>query len=110
MILLENKTPRGNTFVLLIFNIIFISFIVVQIFYNPYKYAYFDNEEKIENIYFYFYIIDHIKNDSYILDEKLEEHYNRCKICELCQNLKKHLINKFNNKELYKILYKYNAI
>ena len=110
MILLGNKSTRGNIFVILIFNIIFISFIVVQVFYNPFKYAYFKNEENIENIYYYFYIIDHIKNDSYILEEKLEEHFERCKICELCQNLKKHLTNKFNNKTLYKILYKYNAI
>ena len=110
LILLGNNSSRGNNFVAVIINIIIISFIVIQVFYNPYKYVFFDNNENIENLYFYFYIIDHIKNDSYILEEKLKEHYERCKSCELCQKLKKHLTNKFDNKKLYKILYKYNAI
>ena len=101
----KNNIIKGS-FVFIIFNAYIIIFVIVQIFYNPYKYIYFDNNENINNIYFYFFIIDHIKNESYNLEEKLSEHYSLCGDCELCYNLQLYLMNKVNYNKMYKILYK----
>ena len=106
MILLGNNNLKGTNFLITILNINIIVFIIIQVFYNPYKYIYFGTDDNIDNLYFYFYIIDQNKNESYILEEKLEKHYSSCKNCDLCKKLQKYLIKKFNSKKLYTILYK----
>ena len=106
MIVLGKNNLKGTSFLIILINIYFIFFIIIQIFYDPYKYAFFSTDESIENLYFYFYIIDHHKNESFMLEEKLEKHCSLCKNCELCNKLKKYLLNKVNYKNIYKILYK----
>ena len=111
LIMIRGKN-NGNrtTFAFIIFNIYIISFLIIQLFYNPYKYVFFGNNDNINNIYFYFFIIDHNKNEGFILEQKLEEHYSLCSTCELCYNLKYYLMNKVDYKKIYKILYKDNGI
>jgi len=81
-------------------------FIITQMFYDPYKYVHFDTDENIENIYYYFFLIDHKKNESFILEEKIEEHYQLCQKCNLCKNLKNFLSSNTDYKKLYYIIYK----
>ena len=106
MILLGKNNIKNSNFFIIVINIYLIFFIIIQIFYNPYEHVYFGTDDNIDNLYFYFYIIDQNKNDSYILEEKLEKHYSSCKNCDLCKKLQKYLIKKFNSKKLYTILYK----
>ena len=106
MIIMDKNDLKGYSFLIIIINIYVIFFILIQIFYDPYQFAFFSNNENIENLYFYFHIIDNLKNDSFILEEKLEKHYSSCRNCELCYKLQKYLMNKVNYKKLYKILYK----
>ena len=106
MVLLGVNNIKISNLFLIIGNIFLILFILIQVFYNPYKYIYFDNDENIENIYYYFFIKDHYKNESYILEEKLDLHLSVCNKCGLCKKLKYYLTNKLNSKNLYKILYK----
>ena len=106
IILLGVNNIKINNLFLIIGNLFLFFFIIIQLFYNPYKYVYFDNDENIENIYYYFFIIEHYKNESYILEEKLEKHLSICNKCELCKKLKYYLTNKLNSKNFYKILYK----
>ena len=106
MILLGINNIKNIIFPLIIINTFITFFVIIQVFYNPYKYAFFDNDENIENIFYYFFIIDHLRNESFTLEEKLENHYSSCNKCDLCKKLKKYLMNKMNYKKLYKILYK----
>ena len=106
MIILGKNNSSNFSFILIILNIFFMFYIIVQVFYNPYKFAYFDTSENIENIYFYFFIIDHLKNEAFILEEALGRHYSSCKNCDLCIKLQNHLIKNLNYKNLYKLLYK----
>ena len=106
IVILGKSLLKNSIFFLLCANIFVIFFIITQNFYNPYKYMIFDNDENIENIYYYFFIIDQKKNESFILEEKLENHYIRCGKCNLCKKLKKYLTNCSNYRKLYKILYK----
>ena len=106
MILLGKTNLKGVSFLFSIINIYIICFIIVQVFYNPYNFICFGNNENINNIYYYFYIIDHIKNRDFILEEKLEQHFSSCGNCDLCSKLKKYLSSKFDYRKLFKILYK----
>jgi hypothetical protein len=62
-------------------------------------------DNNIENLYFYYYIIDHLRNDSFLLEEKIRAHFNKCQKCNLCKNLKNYLAKKKCYKLVYKILY-----
>jgi len=109
MIVLGTNNIKGASFFFLCLNVYIILFIITQIFYNPYNYIYFDTDENIENIYFYFYIIDHIKNQDFILEEKIEKHISSCRSCDLCLKVKKFLRSKFDYKKVFKVLYKNNC-
>ena len=110
MIILKKKNLRDFSFVIFVIIIYIMIFIIIQIFYNPYRFVYFNNDDNVENLYFYFFIIDHQKNDTFLLEEKLEQHYSACKNCELCYNLKTYLNKRINYKKLYKILYKDSGV
>ena len=108
MIVLGKPNLNGVSFLILSLNIYVICFIIIQVFYNPYNYIYFGTNENIDNIYFYFFIIDHIKNRDYILEEKLELHISSCGNCDLCTKLKKYLNTQFDYRKIFKILYNKN--
>ena len=105
LIILGMKNFMIYTFLFLCLNIIVIVFLLIQVFYNPYSKAFFSTDDNIENLYFYYYIIDHLRNDSFILEEKLREHFIKCQKCNLCKNLKSYLSKKKCYKVVYKILY-----
>ena len=109
MIFLGVNNIKNVSFLIFGMNIYIICLIIIQIFYNPYNYIYFGTDENIENIYFYFYIIDHIKNRDFILEEKIEKHISACRSCDLCLKVKKYLSNKFDYKRVFKIIYKNNC-
>ena len=106
MIALGHENINNFTFPLIIWNVFIIFFIIIQMYYDPYKYMHFDTDENIENIYYYFFLIDHMKNESFILEEKIENHYQSCQKCNLCKNLKNYLSSNTDYKKLYNIIYK----
>ena len=106
MIFLGINNIKNLSFLIFGLNIYIICFIIIQIFYNPYNYIYFNTDEHVENIYFYFYIIDHIKNQDFILEEKIEKHISACRSCDLCLKFKKYLSDNFDYKKVFKIIYK----
>ena len=107
VVLLIDKNKLFHVyFVICLVNIILICLILVSYFYDPYKFANFDKDDNIENIYYYFFMLDRDKNKYFLIEEKIEEHISKCNMCNLC---KKYNIIK-NNKEkghidLYKVIY-----
>ena len=93
------------TFTFISINILVVVFIFVQAFYNPYSKVYFSTDDKIDNLYFYYYIIDQLRNDNFLLEEKLRQHFINCQKCNLCKNLKIYLAKKKCYKIVYKILF-----
>ena len=110
LIFLGNKNFELYTFLIIGVNILLFEIIVLQIFYNPYSQSYFLTDDYIENLYFYYYIIDHLKNESFLLEEKLLDHYAKCQKCNLCKNLKSYLAKKNCYKKVYKILFSKNKM
>ena len=103
--ILGNKNYLNNTFLLSSINIFIAAFIIVQIFYCPYTNAYIGTSDNIENLYYYFYIIDNLKNENFFLEEKVRAHFNKCQKCDLCKNLKEYLAKEKCYKKVYKILF-----
>ena len=58
MIVLGHDNINNSFFPIIIWNIFIMLFIITQMFYDPYKYVHFDKDENIENIYYYFFLID----------------------------------------------------
>ena len=108
LLLLGNKNYITYTYLFISINIYLAVFLFLVIFYNPYSFAHFSNDDNIENLYFYYYIIDHLRNDNFIVEEKIKEHLIKCQRCNLCKNLR----NFLNKKKCYKIIYKilYNKV
>ena len=105
LIILGNNNFIIYTFIYISINILVIVFIFVQFFYNPYSKAYFSTDDNIENLYFYYYIIDHLRNDNFLFEEKLRKHFSSCQKCNLCKNLKNYLAKKKCYKIVYKLLF-----
>ena len=105
LLLLGNKNYITYTYLVISINIFLAVFLFMLIFYNPYSFVHFSNDDNIENLYFYFYIIDHLRNDNFILEEKIKEHLHKCQRCNLCKNLKNFLYKKKCYRIIYKILY-----
>ena len=105
LIILGYKNYISYTFLYIALNILLLVSLFVIIFYNPYPNAYFSTDDNYDNLYFYYYIIDHLRNDSFLLEEKLKAHFNKCQKCNLCKNLKNYLAKKKCYKIVYKILF-----
>ena len=105
LVLLGHNNLVTYTYLLIAINILIAVFLLVQIFYNPYSKSFFSTDDNIENLYFYYYIIDHLRNDSFLLEEKVRAHFVKCQKCNLCKNLKAYLAKKKCYKVVYKILF-----
>ena len=88
LIIYGKKNIFSTIFLLTIFNIFITIFLIVHLFYDPYKYITFKTDEHLENLYYYFFIINHIKNESFLLEENIQNHHSKCQKCNLCKNLK----------------------
>ena len=57
----------------------------VYFMYNPFSYIRIKRERPLENIYFYLYILSHKSTLDFLFENKLNEHYEECGICDLCK-------------------------
>ena len=53
--------------------------------YNPYSFIKIRRETPMENIYFYLYILSNKNFPDFLFEDKVNEHYEQCGICELCK-------------------------
>ena len=105
LIFIAQKSDIFNIFVVFShFNIIMVSVLLIHEFYNPYKFVRFDKDDNVENIFYYFFILNRNKNDYLLLEEKIEEHLLKCSTCNLCKKYKNIKINENEEIDLYKII------
>ena len=79
-----------NEILTILFNIISISSLLIIIsyiyfIYNPYYYIKIKIERPMENIYYYLYILSNKENLNFLYVKKMNEHYEKCGICNICQ-------------------------
>ena len=79
-------------------NIFLICLFIINYFYVPYQFSKFDKDDNIENIFYYFFILDRDKNKYLLIEEKIEQHISKCNRCNLCKKY-----NKIKNKNLQEL-------
>ena len=105
--LIINTNEVSNVFFIICFiNIFILTFILFWIFYDPYQFIKFDKDENEENVFYYFFVLDRDKNENLLLENKINEHIDKCGKCNLCRKYKDaNINNKFENVDLYDVIY-----
>ena len=94
LLILDKNEIFNIYFIVSYCNITLIIILFIHFFYDPYKFVKFDKDDNVENIYFYFFILDRDKNNYLLLEEKIGEHISKCNKCNLCKKYQN-----FKNKE-----------
>ena len=76
--------------------IIFVYFFIF-LFYNPYNHIIIHTPENIENVYYYFFVLDTNKNNAFFLEEKIKDHIFKCNCCSLCSEYQILMNDDINN-------------
>ena len=107
-ILFLDKDKICNVYFIICFiNVLILCLVFIGIFYDPYQFIKFDNDENIENVYYYFFVFERDKNKNLIIETKLKEHINKCNKCNLCKKYDEIKIRseyKSNRVDLYYII------
>ena len=72
---------------------IFLLLIIMAYFYlvyNPFFNITIKIENPLENIYFYLFILSEKNDYEFIIEDKINEHYEKCGLCELCKKYMKY--------------------
>ena len=81
----------GKTEVMsVLFIIVSIGFILIVMgfvfcLYNPFSYIKIKRETPLENIFFYLYILSNKNTLDFLFENKVNEHFEKCGICNLCK-------------------------
>ena len=106
LIFIIDKKELNNIYYIICFcNIVPLCIFSITSFYNPYRFVKFGNDDNIENLFYYFFILDRNKNKYLLIEEKIDEHLLKCNRCNLCQKYNKINMKYFNEEiDLYNII------
>ena len=107
ILFLEKDKIWNVYYIICFFNVLILCLLFIGVFYDPYQFIKFDNDENIENVYYYFFVIERDKNKNLIIETKLKEHINKCNKCILCKKYNEiKLKNEYNSNgvDLYYII------
>ena len=110
IILFIDKNKLFHIYFIIAFcNIFILCLVIVCYFYDPYKFAKFEKDDNIENVYYYFFMFDRDKNQYFLIEEKIEDHISKCNMCNLCKKFNNIKNSKDKeNIDLFKIIYNGN--
>ena len=93
MFFMKPEEIFAKLFIIIIICIIIFITLFIFLFYNPYNYIIIDVAENIENLYYYFFIVDRNKNIAFFLEDKIKDHYLKCNSCSLCYKYEEFINN-----------------
>jgi len=106
LVMVNDKNVVFNTFIVFCYcNIYVILVAFIYFIYDPFHFSKFDTDDNIENILYYFFILDKEKNTNFLIEEKIDEHLSRCNNCNLCKKFNNLCYKKNEEIDLYKIIY-----
>ena len=98
LILLLGKNNIINIFFLIIcVAMIFIIMMYIYLIYNPLNYVKINRETPLQNILFYLFILSDKDDIDFLFKNKVNEHYESCGDCDLCNRYIQYLNTKKNN-------------
>ena len=89
--LIGKKNIINISYLLIIILTIIIFIFSLNLIYEPKTYIKIRTETSFENLLFYFYIISEKNDITFLLKDKIYEHYEICGVCNLCHRFKKYL-------------------
>ena len=121
-----HKEITNIWYLIIIIGLFIILLIYINFLYEPKYHIKIDGLNQSENLIYYFYIISEKNELNFLIERKINEHFEKCNICYLCNKYKKYLNrykldiidenNKENNmilktneiKNLFNVLYEFN--
>ena len=101
MALIIGKNEINNyLFPFICLGTIFIIMIFIYLVYNPINHIKIRNDTPMENLYFYFFFLSNKNNLDFFYEDKINEHYEKCGVCDLCRKFIQYL--RINENNLYK--------
>ena len=103
--LLLGKNEITNVFFLIVcICILLIIMSYMHFIYNPYSNIIIKRETPLENIFFYLYILSEKNDFDFVFENKINIHFGKCGICDLCKKYIKYLNkNKYKYKDKDKV-------
>jgi len=77
--------------------LIFIIMVFIYLVYNPLQYVKIKRETPMENIFFYLFILSDNDQLDFLFENKINEHYELCGVCKLCERFNMYLKSNQNN-------------
>ena len=78
-------------FLIICISVLLILMAYMYFIYNPFSYIIIKRETPMENIFFYLYILSEKNDFDFVFENKVNEHYEKCGICNLCKRYNKYL-------------------
>ena len=95
-------------FLILFIGIFLIIMAYMYLIYNPFHYIRINRDTKMENIFFYLFVLSEKNELEFLIENKINEHYEKCGLCNLCkkynQYLENHEINEEEDEEKEKLV------
>ena len=100
-----NKEIKNILFLIICIFILLIIMVYVYLVYNPFFNITIKNENYLENIFFYLFILSEKNDYEFIIRSKINDHYEKCGLCELCKKYTKYKYKKIMvNEEKEKLI------
>ena len=90
-LLFGKKEIISVLFLITCISVLLITMVFIYFIYNPYSYIIIKRETPMENIFFYLYILSEKNDFDFVFKNKLNDHYEKCGICNLCKRYYKYL-------------------
>ena len=78
-------------FLIIQIGLLLIFLFIICLIYDPKRYIKINAENHNENLFYYFYIVSEKNELNFLLETKINEHYEKCNICNLCKKFGKYL-------------------
>ena len=85
------KDIKSVLFLIMCVSIVVIFMCIIYLIYDPFNYINIKTEAKMENLFFYLYIISEKNDYHFLFENKLNVHYKLCGFCDLCQKYNNHI-------------------
>ena len=89
--LIGKKLLFTISFIVIHICLLIISLLFVYLLYEPKNFIKINTETPLENLFYYFYIISEENDLNFLLESKINEHFEKCKVCKLCKKYRKYL-------------------
>ena len=86
-------------FLIISLGVFFIILTYIYLIYNPFHYVKIKRETPKENIFFYLFILSNENDLDFLFENKINEHFEICGICNLCKKYALYLNINENNEE-----------